>query len=51
MPFLEGLRLGQVVEGIVDFNGVKVSGVVFEPFILREILRIEPTYPVVIMPT
>ncbi len=32
VPVLEGLGFGEVIEGIVDFDGVEVVGVVWEPF-------------------
>jgi hypothetical protein len=46
------LRLGlrQVVEGVVDFDGLEVLRVVFEPFALGQFGGIEPLLPVVVIP-
>ena len=45
-PVPEGLRPRQVVEGVVDLDAVELAGVVLEPALLRQVLRVEGALPV-----
>ena len=40
-----------MVEGVVDFNGVEMPGVVLEPFALRQFGGVEKLFPVVVIPS
>jgi len=51
VPPLDGLFLRQVVEGVVDFDGVEMLCVVLEPFTLRQFGRVEQLLPVVVIPS
>lgn len=49
-PFLERLLSGLPVEGIVELDRIEGARVVPEPFRRREILRIEASLPVLVLP-
>src|SRR5256886_3164396 len=49
-PLLEGLLLGLPVEGIVELDRVERPRVIVEPLRRREILRIEASLPVLVLP-
>ncbi len=50
VPVHHRLLLRQVVESVVDLDRVEVLGVVLEPFVLAEFLRVEPADPVIVVP-
>ena len=50
IPVFECLLLRQMIEGVVDFDGIEMLGVIFEPLALGQISRIEPSAPVVVIP-
>ena len=50
VPLLQSLLFRQVVEGIVDFDGIEILGVILEPFALWQVGGIEPSAPVVVIP-
>src|SRR4029453_10144819 len=45
-PPIKALRLGEMVEGVVDFHSIKVTGVVGNPVLLREWPGVEDLLPV-----
>jgi len=45
IPSFEDLFLGKAIEGDIQFDGVKIFGIEFEPFSLREIGGIEDPVP------
>src|SRR2546423_12524566 len=49
-PFLERLLFGLPVEGVVQLDGVEAARVVLEPLRGREILGIEASLPVFVLP-
>jgi len=51
MPPLYRLFLREVIEGVVDFDGVEMLSVVLEPFALRQAGRIKQLLPVVVIPS
>src|SRR5215470_3066467 len=50
-PGLEGLSGGQLIESIVDLDGVESLGVELEPLLRRRSFRIEAPAPVLVIPT
>jgi len=48
MPCAEGGGTGKAVECYIELNGSKYVAVVFEPLALRQVLRIEDAFPVLI---
>lgn len=50
VPSLQSLLFRKMVEGIVDFDGIEILGVILEPFALGQIGWIEPPAPVVVIP-
>jgi hypothetical protein len=49
-PFFVGGFLHLVVESGIDFDGLKIAGIVFEPFRLGKPLWIEGAFPSLIIP-
>ena len=50
-PIFESLLFWQLVEGVVDFDGVKMLCVVLKPLALCKPGRIKQPRPVIIMPS
>jgi hypothetical protein len=50
VPSLESLLFREVVEGIVDFDGIEMLCLILEPFALGQIGGVEPFPPMVIIP-
>ena len=51
VPSLQSLLFREVVEGIIDFDGIEMLGVIFEPFALGQISGIELFLPVFVIPS
>src|SRR5581483_5664381 len=49
-PACEGRLLGQAIEAVVQLDGVEHSGVVLEPLRGRQLRRIEPPPPALVLP-
>jgi hypothetical protein len=49
-PVFKSLQFRLMVEGVIYFDGVEMAGVVFEPFVLRQISGIKPSSPIAVMP-
>ena len=49
-PFTECRCFGESVEGVVDLHGVEPRGIVVKPAIQRQLVRIEVSAPVLLLP-
>src|SRR5262245_15714042 len=50
-PLRKLLRLRQAVETVVQFHGVELTGIRWQPFARRQIRRIQAPPPVAVMPS
>jgi len=50
VPCLDRLRFRQMIESVVDFNGIEMPGVVVKPLGFPQALRVEESSPVVVIP-
>ena len=50
VPVFEGGFFWQLIKGIVEFNGVEIFCIVFEPFAFRDAIRVEAFKPMVVAP-
>ncbi len=50
-PAVDGLRLGEAVEAVVDFHRVEMVGVEGEPALHRQFFRVEGAAPVAVVPS
>src|SRR5205809_479237 len=50
LPAIERAGRGQTVEAVIDFNRVEVGRIIFEPALLRQVVRIEAAAPMFVDP-
>jgi hypothetical protein len=50
-PVVEGFSPRQAVKGVVDLDGVEMTGVERQPLCLRKILRVKDPSPVIVLVT
>src|SRR5918993_1026894 len=50
-PGIEVSFRGQPVKGVIEFNRVELRGIVSKPLLGRKVLRVEDSFPVLVMKT